>query len=149
MSGCVSNTVVDAPLTDSEEEDWIHFFDSLDNETSEMRDDVELMVFRTLLETQRSTDGTKRLPLSFTSDVVDALDEQFQWLSDGVGFQRKFQQDSDVMVVALNSVRGRKISFSKILQKPNWLLVSLMFVVVYAIMRTFLDWLTTIGVISS
>lgn len=137
-----------AMAADSEEEAWLGLFDSLDTETPEMRNDVESMVFRTLFETQRSSNGAEHLPPSFTARVVDALDEQFQWLSDGVGFQRKFQQESDILVVALNAARGRKTSFSKILQKPNWLIVSLLFVVVYAMMRTFFDWLTALGVIS-
>ncbi|ASJ73958.1 hypothetical protein [Granulosicoccus antarcticus] len=140
--------VENAMAVDSEEEDWIRLFDKLDNETPEMREDVESMVFRTLLETQRSADGPGHLPPSFTANVVEALDEQFQWLSDGAWFERKFQQDSNVMVIALQSVRGRKVSFSKVPQKPNVLIVSLMCVVAYAIVRTLFTWLTTHGVIS-
>ncbi len=140
---------LDVAMTEgSDENDWFGLFDQLDEETPELRDEVELLIFRTLLATQRSTSDAERLPASFTAGVVEALDEQFQWLSDGVGFQRKFEQNSDVMVVALNTVRGRQTRFSKVLLQPNFLVVSLFCVVAYALMRALFDWLTTLGVIS-
>ena len=105
---------------------WADFLAELDGYGTDLRQDVEALLARRLV--QRLDHTAKKaptLPDYITPDIVDHLDQAFHWMRDSARIADLARKDGPALVLALNTLRGRSAQISKSFAGPiPWYLIS-------------------------